>query len=64
MVEPRGWKNRSMYVGRFSQEKTYRFVELRWFPGVGVGGRIWLVVMVATYRGRRREYCKWVVGGE
>jgi len=32
--------------------------------GVGGGGRIWLAVMVATYRGRRREYCKWVVGGE
>jgi len=32
-----GWKNRSMYVGQFSQEKTYCFVELQWFPGVGKG---------------------------
>jgi len=54
-VEPRGWKNRSMYVGYFSKKEVPFCRVAMVSAGGGGGGRIWLVVMVATYRGRRRE---------
>ncbi len=54
-----------MYVGYFSKKEVPFCRVAMVSAGGGGGGRIWLVVMVATYRGRRREGVSgWVVGRE